>query len=266
MEVFRRCGFLRRWGAILRRWGDSSKNPLSSKNPAHLRRIPIYDLRARRSKKTFYLRSSNHKIVEYRIYNLRSSSSPDVRSSVVNGLKIGRKRGDRTSSEMEGLEQRLPFHVSYAGIWIFCSIFHRGDWSGDRDRPSTLSCEDQRTCHLRPPAQTNMSKIGSKTGRGGKFEFSLKMCSSSKRGGFFDMCSSSKRGGFFDIRARKSYNPPSSIVETCRIPNPDIPQAGRVGARGGVAGRGRAGRDADRTVRLGDKRPSFPPRHRRHLS
>ena len=37
---------------------------------------------------------------------------------------------------------------------------------------------------------------------------------------------------------------------TCRVQNPDIPRAGRVGAHGGVAGRGRAGLDANRTVAL----------------
>ena len=53
----------------------------------------------------------------------------------------------------------------------------------------------------------------------------------------------------------------------CRIRNPDIPRAGRVGAaHGGAAGRGRAGRDADRTVHPGDNRPLHPQRHRRHIS
>ena len=41
----------------------------------------------------------------------------------------------------------------------------------------------------------------------------------------------------------------------CRIQNPDIPRAGRVGAHGWAAGRGRAGREADRTVCSGNKRP-----------
>ena len=36
---------------------------------------------------------------------------------------------------------------------------------------------------------------------------------------------------------------------TCRLQNPDIPRAVRVGAHGGVAGRGRAGVNANRTVR-----------------
>ena len=52
---------------------------------------------------------------------------------------------------------------------------------------------------------------------------------------------------------------------TCRIQNPDIPRAGRVEAHGRAAGRGWAGLDADRTVRLGDKRLSYPPRHQRHV-
>ena len=55
-------------------------------------------------------------------------------------------------------------------------------------------------------------------------------------------------------------------LKTCRIQNPDIPRAGRVGAHGEVAGRGRAGLDANRTVRLGDKPPSYPPEHRRHVA
>ena len=40
--------------------------------------------------------------------------------------------------------------------------------------------------------------------------------------------------------------------------------SGRGARRGG--GVGWAGRDADRTVRPGDRRPSYPPRHRRHVS
>ena len=53
---------------------------------------------------------------------------------------------------------------------------------------------------------------------------------------------------------------------TCRIQNPDIPRAGRVGAHGGVAGRGRAGPDANRTVRPGDKLPAYSPKHRRQVA
>ena len=45
---------------------------------------------------------------------------------------------------------------------------------------------------------------------------------------------------------------------TCRAQNADTPRASRVGAHGGAAGRGRAGQDADRTVRPGDNRPSYP--------
>ena len=53
---------------------------------------------------------------------------------------------------------------------------------------------------------------------------------------------------------------------TRRAQNPDIPRAGRVGAPGGTAGRGRTGLGANRTVRPGDEGPSYPPRHRRHVA
>ena len=53
---------------------------------------------------------------------------------------------------------------------------------------------------------------------------------------------------------------------TCRVQNPGIPWAGRVGAHGGVAGRGRAAQDAKIIVRLGDERPSHPPRGRRYVA
>ena len=56
------------------------------------------------------------------------------------------------------------------------------------------------------------------------------------------------------------------VESTCRVQNPDIPQAGRVGVHGGVAGRGRAGLGANRTVRLGDKLLSYQPKHRRHVA
>ena len=55
--------------------------------------------------------------------------------------------------------------------------------------------------------------------------------------------------------------PCMKVVES----NPDIPRAGRVGAHGGAAGRSRAGRAADRTVRPGDGHPSYLPRHRIHI-
>ena len=57
-----------------------------------------------------------------------------------------------------------------------------------------------------------------------------------------------------------------TIKLTCRVQNPDIPRAGRVEAHGGVAGRGRAGLDANRTVRLGDNPSSYPPKHRRNVA
>ena len=53
---------------------------------------------------------------------------------------------------------------------------------------------------------------------------------------------------------------------TCRTQNPDIPQAGRVGAPGGAAGRGRARLGANRTIRPGNKGPPYPPRHRRNVA
>ena len=41
---------------------------------------------------------------------------------------------------------------------------------------------------------------------------------------------------------------------TCRIQNPDIPRAGRVGAPGGAAGRGQARLNANRIIRPGKKK------------
>ena len=55
------------------------------------------------------------------------------------------------------------------------------------------------------------------------------------------------------------------LHNTCRIQNPSISRAGRFGAHGEAAGRGRAGLDAHRTG-PGDMRPSYSPRHRRHVS
>ena len=51
----------------------------------------------------------------------------------------------------------------------------------------------------------------------------------------------------------------------CQIRNPDIPRAGRVGAPGEAAGRGRAGLGANRTVRTGNNVFLYPPRHRRNV-
>ena len=59
---------------------------------------------------------------------------------------------------------------------------------------------------------------------------------------------------------------PFGLNRICRIQNPDIPRAGRVGAHGGVAGRGRAGLFANRTVRLGNNPSSHSPKHRRHVA
>ena len=52
-----------------------------------------------------------------------------------------------------------------------------------------------------------------------------------------------------------------------RIPNPDISRAGRGGmTHGRAAGRGGAGRDADRLLRPGHNRASCTPGHRGQLS
>ena len=53
---------------------------------------------------------------------------------------------------------------------------------------------------------------------------------------------------------------------TCRIQNPDIPRADRVGEPGGAAGRGRARLGANRTVRLGNKGSSYFQKHRRYVA
>ena len=50
-------------------------------------------------------------------------------------------------------------------------------------------------------------------------------------------------------------------MKNCRIQNPDIPRAGRVGARGGSVGPGRTGRGSDRTARLVNNCLSHPPSH-----
>ena len=49
-------------------------------------------------------------------------------------------------------------------------------------------------------------------------------------------------------------------------PGPDIPRAGRVGAPGGAAVRGRAILGANRTIRPRIKSPPYPPRHRRNIA
>ena len=53
---------------------------------------------------------------------------------------------------------------------------------------------------------------------------------------------------------------------TCRIQNPDIPRAGCVGARGGAAERGRARLGANKTIRQGNKGPSYVPKNRRQVA
>ena len=49
---------------------------------------------------------------------------------------------------------------------------------------------------------------------------------------------------------------------SCRIQNPDILRAGRVGAPSGAAGRGRAMFSANRTIRSGNKGSLCPSKHR----
>ena len=51
----------------------------------------------------------------------------------------------------------------------------------------------------------------------------------------------------------------SQDKQTCRIPNPDIPRVGRVGAPGGTAERGRAGLGANRLVRPRNTSPVYLP-------
>ena len=57
-----------------------------------------------------------------------------------------------------------------------------------------------------------------------------------------------------------------TVKSTCRIQNPDIPRAGRVGAPGGAAGRGRAKLGANKIIRPGNKSPPHTPRHRRNVA
>ena len=56
--------------------------------------------------------------------------------------------------------------------------------------------------------------------------------------------------------------------EICQIQRPAVPRAGRCGAgsawRGGGAGRGRAGRNADASVRPSDNRPPYSPDDRKN--
>ena len=84
-----------------------------------------------------------------------------------------------------------------------------------------------------------------------------------------EICSSHKgyRGmTTWMCRKHDALSPHIGIACTCRVQNTDIPRAGRVGVHGGAAGRGRAGLDTDRTVRPGDTRPSYLPRHRRDVA
>ena len=97
----------------------------------------------------------------------------------------------------------------------------------------------------------------------------------SGRTGCQQKCSPTRHASRVPSRASKTNrlkDPPEAPTSetlckpTGRVQNPDIPRAGRVGAHGGVAGRGRAGPDANRTVRPGDKRPPHPPKNRRHVA
>ena len=58
----------------------------------------------------------------------------------------------------------------------------------------------------------------------------------------------------------------NTFQSTCQVQKPDIPRAGRIRAHGGVAGRGWAGLNANRTVRLGDNPFLYHPKHRRHVA
>ena len=55
-------------------------------------------------------------------------------------------------------------------------------------------------------------------------------------------------------------------METCRIQNPDIPRASRVGAPGGTARRGRAGLGANRAVWPIKASSVYSPRGRRNVA
>ena len=93
----------------------------------------------------------------------------------------------------------------------------------------------------------------------------------------FDKCLSNDLP---DVPCRKKYTATSKrqsngqqpstkalpVLLTCRIQNPDIQLARRDGAHGGLAGRGRAGLGANRTVRPGNKPGLYPPKHRKHVS
>ena len=68
------------------------------------------------------------------------------------------------------------------------------------------------------------------------------------------------------LRHRPAMRSNKTACGTCRIQNLDIPLGRRDGAHGGLAGRGRAGLDANITVRPGNKPPPHPPKHRRHVS
>ena len=64
--------------------------------------------------------------------------------------------------------------------------------------------------------------------------------------------------------SEKTFFAREVFTETCRTKNPDIPRAGRVGAPGGAAARGRARLSANRTIRQGNKGPPYLPKHRRN--
>ena len=55
-----------------------------------------------------------------------------------------------------------------------------------------------------------------------------------------------------------------SFYVTCRVQSPSILRARRDGACDEATDRGRSGLDADRTVSLEKKPPSYPPRHRKY--
>ena len=82
------------------------------------------------------------------------------------------------------------------------------------------------------------------------------------------LCSpcASSRPGLWYVDVSELGTSKGFIETTCRIQNPNIPWAGRFGAPGGTARRGRAGLGAHRTVRQGITSPAYPPRDRRNVA
>ena len=90
---------------------------------------------------------------------------------------------------------------------------------------------------------------------------SQQRCSAVQQGSLITACSEV----VYAVLSNSKIQPHKQYQITRRVQNPDIPQPGRDGAAlGGTAGRGRggdgAGRDADRSIRAEDNRPSYLPR------